>query len=227
MKITVSRGAAKFIFASATQNGLYTHGLTLPRNLRRGSSNATSAPDSHSDIRGPCRASYMGQKWSFTVPTEARDAIHAIRAQQEHQMLRNARIWLNWIITLWLIGWISVLAFSAPWRWTTAQRAFVVLCVWGAVVAGIWSWVWLRQMRHRGENEGRTNLRPFWTFVPWLLIGPPACALSIYVIYKFATGSLQGAVIVAAGVSAWITGSIIWVYVIHPKLRGKRDRDPN
>jgi hypothetical protein len=142
-------------------------------------------------------------------------------------MLRKARIWSNWIIAFLVIGTTSVSAFSAPWRWTTTQRAFVVLCVWGAVVAGIWGWVWLHQKRYKGENEGNTNLRLFWTFVPWLLYAPPVCALGIYLIYKFATRSLQGAVIVAAGVSVWITASIIWVYVIYPKLRRKRKRDTN
>lgn len=63
----------------------------------------------------------------------------------------------------------------------------------------------------------------FWRYTPSLLIGLPACALGVYLIYRFAVESVQGAVIVAVGVFVWITASIIWGYVIHPKLLRKRD----
>jgi hypothetical protein len=160
---------------------------------------------------------------SIVVSGEARDAIHANCAQQGQEMLRNTLVGLNWVIALLLMGTTSVSAFSAPWRWTAAQYAFVVLSVWGVAVAGIWGWIWLRYGRVSGGNDGKTNLRPFWTFTPLLLIGPPACALGVYVIFKFAIASILGALIVAAGVTLWITASIIWVYFKYPRPRRKRN----
>ena len=71
------------------------------------------------------------------------------------------------------------------------------------------------------------NHRPLWTFIPFLLITPPLVVVGVYQIYKFAVGSLRGAMIVAAGVALWIVGSIIWVYVIYPRLQKKRHPSPN
>ena len=71
------------------------------------------------------------------------------------------------------------------------------------------------------------NSRPLWTFIPFLLIATPLVVVGVYRIFKFAVESLQGTMIVAAGVALWIVGSLIWVYVIYPKLQKNRTRNPN
>jgi hypothetical protein len=71
------------------------------------------------------------------------------------------------------------------------------------------------------------NHRPFWTFIPFLLIGPPFFVIGVYQIYKFAVESLRGAMVVAAGLILWIAGSLIWVYLIYPRRRKGRTRNSN
>lgn len=63
------------------------------------------------------------------------------------------------------------------------------------------------------------NHRPLWTFIPFLGIALPLVVMGVYLIYKFAIGSLQGAIVAAAGIALWVVGSLIWVYVIYPKLQ--------
>jgi hypothetical protein len=84
-----------------------------------------------------------------------------------------------------------------------------------------------RQADDSGGNESKMNHRPFWTFIPFLLLAPPLFVIGVYQIYKFAVGSLQGAMIVVASVTLWVVGSLIWVYVIYPRLQKKRTQNPN
>ena len=51
--------------------------------------------------------------------------------------------------------------------------------------------------------------RPLWTRIPFFLLGPPLFAIGVYIIYKFAVGSLRGAAIVGAGMAVWLIGSLI------------------
>jgi hypothetical protein len=62
----------------------------------------------------------------------------------------------------------------------------------------------------------------YWRQVTLLILRLPIYAIGLYAIYRFAAGSLKGAIIVAALVTVWLIGSLIWVYVIWPRLQKRR-----
>jgi hypothetical protein len=63
------------------------------------------------------------------------------------------------------------------------------------------------------------NRRWLWTSLLSLIAQVPFALFGMYIIATFAVGSTRGAIIVGAGFALWLVGSLIWVYLIYPRLR--------
>ena len=82
------------------------------------------------------------------------------------------------------------------------------------------------KLRHYGIGEQWMGRRSLWTRIPGLVLIVVTVPFGIYLIGRFAIESWEGAAIVGAGFAAWLVGSLIWVYLIWPRLQ-ERKRNSN
>ena len=67
------------------------------------------------------------------------------------------------------------------------------------------------------------NRLPPWVHIAFLILQAPFLVIGVYAIYRFAVGSLRGAIIVGTLMTVWL----IWVYVIWLRLQKRRERNSN
>lgn len=55
-----------------------------------------------------------------------------------------------------------------------------------------------------------------------LAVAAVATPIGLYALYRIAGGGLRGLVIVGTSFAVWLAGSLVWVYLIYPRLQERK-----
>jgi hypothetical protein len=89
-------------------------------------------------------------------------------------------LWLVWVFVAWKFATTIYGALSEPWRWTLDQYMFVFFLACIALVAAVWTVVWLRDgtgaLKLRWQEMRRYQIEPAsgkgfgWNLVFWIAV---------------------------------------------------------